>query len=140
VTVLTDAGAIASGKALFEANCIACHGNAAEGKPALGPNLTDAHWIHGGGIKNVFKTIKYGVKEKGMIDWKSQLKPPELQAVASYVLSLQGSNPANAQPPQGELWKEEGATADATDRTVAPTDSIKTPADTASATGMAQVK
>jgi cytochrome c oxidase cbb3-type subunit 3 len=62
-------------------------------RPGLGPNLTDAYWIHGGGVKNVFKTIKYGVPEKGMISWKSQLKPIEMQAVASYILSLQGTNP-----------------------------------------------
>jgi hypothetical protein len=51
--------------------------------------------------------------------------------VASYVLSLQGINPANAQPAQGELWKEEGAAAtDSTatvppDSTLAPADSLK---------------
>lgn len=132
VTLLTDAGAINTGKGIFEANCVACHGPAAEGKPGLGPNLTDAYWIHGGGIKNVFTTIKYGVKEKGMIDWKSQLKAPELQAVASYVLSLQGTKPANAREPQGDLWKEDGAAA--TDSTsVIPMDSTATPADTTSA-------
>lgn len=131
VTLLTDASAIGTGKGIYEANCIACHGPAAEGKAGLGPNLTDGYWIHGGGIKNVFKTIKYGVKEKGMIDWKSQLKAPELQAVASYVLSLQGTNPANAREPQGDLWKEEGpAASDST--TVAPADSSVTPADTTS--------
>lgn len=139
VTALTDATAIGSGKALFEANCVACHGTGAEGKQGLGPNLTDAYWIHGGGIKNVFRTIKYGVKEKGMIDWKSQLKPPELQAVASYVLSLQGTNPANAQPPQGELWQEEAAPAAAADSTAMPADSTATPADsTAVAPKLAQ--
>ncbi|MBL8000706.1 MAG: c-type cytochrome [Flavobacteriales bacterium] len=140
VKLLTDAGAIGTGKGLYEANCVACHGSAAEGKTGLGPNLTDAYWIHGGGIKNVFSTIKYGVPAKGMISWKTQMKASELQAVASYVLSLQGSEPANAQPPQGDLWKEEGAPAAAADSTAAPADSSATPADTASASGMAQAK
>lgn len=131
VTLLTDAVSITAGKGLFEANCVACHGAAAEGKISLGPNLTDAYWIHGGGIKNVFTTIKYGVTSKGMIAWKTQMKANELHAVASYVLSLQGTNPANAQPAQGELWKEEGAAAtDSTatvppDSTLAPADSLK---------------
>jgi len=128
VTLLTDAGNLNTGKGLFEANCVACHGAAAEGKSGLGPNLTDPYWIHGGGIKNVFTTIKYGVTAKGMIAWKTQMKANELHAVASYVLSLQGSNPANAQAPQGDLWKEEGATASDSTLTV-PVDSISVPAD-----------
>jgi hypothetical protein len=32
--------------------------------------------------------------------------------VASYILSLQGSNPANAMPPQGELWNPSSIAAD----------------------------
>jgi hypothetical protein len=32
---------------------------------SVGPNLTDAYWMHGGGVKNIFKTVKYGVPEKG---------------------------------------------------------------------------
>ncbi len=129
VKQLTDAGAINTGKGLFEANCVACHGAAAEGKAGLGPNLTDAYWLHGGGIKNVFTTIKYGVPAKGMISWKTQMKASELQAVASYVLSLQGSAPANAREPQGDLWKEEGALAPADSTAAAPTDSTAAPAD-----------
>jgi cytochrome c oxidase cbb3-type subunit 3 len=128
VTLLTDASALNTGKGLYEANCVACHGAAAEGKSGLGPNLTDPYWIHGGGIKNVFTTIKYGVTAKGMIAWKTQMKANELHAVASYVLSLQGSDPANAQAPQGDLWKEEGATATDSTLTV-PTDSTLVPAD-----------
>jgi cytochrome c oxidase cbb3-type subunit 3 len=74
-----------------------------------------------------------------MIDWKSQLKPAELQAVASYVLSLQGTNPANAQPPQGELWKEDGAPVTAADSTAMPADSTTVPTDsTAGAPKLAQ--
>ncbi|MBK9761406.1 MAG: hypothetical protein IPO90_15930, partial [Flavobacteriales bacterium] len=30
-------------------------GTGLEGKEGLGPNLTDAYWKHGGGIKNVFR-------------------------------------------------------------------------------------
>ena len=36
---LTDAGDIAAGKTLFDANCVACHRADAGG--AIGPNLTD---------------------------------------------------------------------------------------------------
>ncbi|MFM8487873.1 MAG: c-type cytochrome, partial [Bacteroidota bacterium] len=77
-------------------------------------NMTDEYWIHGGGIKNVFKTIKYGVPEKGMISWQSQLKPSDMQKVASYILTLKGTNPPNAKAPQGDIWKDENAASTAT--------------------------
>lgn len=104
VTLLTDASGISSGKAIFEANCIACH--AADGGGIVGPNLTDDYWIHGGGIKNIFKVIKYGVVEKGMIAWQTQLNPNQMQEVASYVMSLHGTTPAAPKQPEGEIWEE----------------------------------
>ena len=60
-----------------------------------------------GGIKNVFKVIKYGVVEKGMIAWQTQLSPNQMQEVASYVLSLHSTTPAAPKQPEGEIWKEE---------------------------------
>jgi cytochrome c oxidase cbb3-type subunit 3 len=107
VTLLTDASGLSSGKAIFETNCIACH--AADGGGIVGPNLTDDYWIHGGGIKNVFKVIKYGVVEKGMIAWQTQLNPNQMQEVASYVLSLHGTTPAAPKQPEGEIWSEDPA-------------------------------
>lgn len=109
VTALTDAGALGEGELIFKNTCAACHGQHGEGM--VGPNLTDEYWLHGGGIKNVFHTIKYGVPEKGMISWQSQLKPSDIQKVASYILTLKGTNPANPKAPQGEIWK---GTADST--------------------------
>ena len=127
VTLLTDAGSIAAGNTEFHEYCVACHGPALEGKEGLGPNLTDPYWKHGGGIKNVFHTIAYGVPEKGMISWKAQLKPVEIQNLASYILSMQGSNPPNAKAPEGELWTENIATPDSA---AVPTDSASAPGDT----------
>jgi cytochrome c oxidase cbb3-type subunit 3 len=106
VEVLTDAQSLAEGAEIFKANCLACHGAAGEG--GVGPNMTDEYWVHGGGIKNIFKTIKYGVPEKGMISWKSQLKPVAMQKVSSYILTLQGTNPPNAKAPEGEKWVDSG--------------------------------
>ncbi|MBI1287349.1 MAG: c-type cytochrome [Flavobacteriales bacterium] len=126
VELLTDATSIANGKEKFQTLCIACHGATGGSMPGgVGPNLTDQYWLHGGGIKNVFKTIKYGVPAKGMISWESQLTPRQIQEVASYVLSLQGSNPPNAKEPQGDLWSGEvvepaAAPADSTDVQEAP--------------------
>jgi cytochrome c oxidase cbb3-type subunit III len=100
VTLLTDKAKLADAGKLFVEKCAMCHGEKGEGKN--GPNLTDDNWIHGNSIKEVFAVIKNGVLEKGMISWKDQISPPNMRAVASYVLSLRGTNPAGAKEPQGE--------------------------------------
>lgn len=84
-TLLTDASALASGKKLFDANCVVCHNPKGEGN--IGPNLTDKHWIYGFDIKDVFKTIKLGAPN-GMPEHASKLNPIEIQQVSSYVLEL----------------------------------------------------
>lgn len=107
VVMLTDPGRIENGKKLFKAKtCNSCHGDLGEGNQ-IGPNLTDEYWLHGGSIKDVFSTIKYGVPSKGMISWQSQILPSDMNDIASYILSLQGSNPPNAKDPQGELYVPE---------------------------------
>lgn len=108
VTLLTDAAALAEGKTIFETNCAACH--RADGGGQIGPNLTDEQWILGGGIKNLFHTINNGGRDgKGMIAWKGTLKPKEMQKVASYIISLKGSNPADPKAPEGEVWVDDAA-------------------------------
>ncbi len=103
VTLLTDAGDLNAGKDIFNTNCIACH--MADGGGGIGPNLTDEHWVLGGGIKNVFKTVSEGGRSgKGMIAWKAQLKPSQIAQVSSFVLSLQGTIPANPKAPEGDVW------------------------------------
>lgn len=88
-----------AGKSIYIANCAACHGANAEG--VIGPNLTDRYWLHGGEIKDVFKTIKYGIPEKGMVPWEQTLTPSQIAEVASYILTLRDSNPAGAKAPDG---------------------------------------
>jgi cytochrome c oxidase cbb3-type subunit 3 len=90
---------------VFASRCAQCHGAGAEGK--IGPNLTDPYWLHGGRPTQIYHTITEGVPEKGMLAWKQQLRPAELLAVAAYVTSLQGSNPANPKPPQGDKHADE---------------------------------
>jgi cytochrome c oxidase cbb3-type subunit 3 len=105
VELLTEPAELKKGEAIYQTNCLACH--AADGGGGIGPNLTDEHWILGGGIKNVFHTVSEGGRAgKGMIAWKSSLKPAEIQQVASYILSLQGTSPANPKDPEGEIWTE----------------------------------
>ena len=110
VVLLTDKESLEAGKEIFTTNCAACH--RADGGGQIGPNLTDAHWILGGGIKNVFHTITNGGRDgKGMVSWKTNgMKPKEIQKVASYILSLQGSNPKDAKEAEGEVWVDENAT------------------------------
>jgi cytochrome c oxidase cbb3-type subunit 3 len=112
VTLMTDVAALADGKKLFGSSCAPCHGP--DGQGVVGPNLTDDYWLHKGGVKDVFKTIKYGVPEKGMKSWKDDFNPNQIAQLASYIKSLHGSKPANAKEPQGELYKDDPAAIDST--------------------------
>ncbi|MFY0591108.1 cbb3-type cytochrome c oxidase N-terminal domain-containing protein [Roseivirga sp.] len=105
VTVTTEPEAIASGMEFFNGNCAICH--KADGGGLAGPNLTDEYWRNGGGMKNIYKVIKNGVQGTAMIPWESRLNPDQMRGLASYVLTLQGTNPPGALPPDGELYKEE---------------------------------
>ncbi len=99
-----DADIIAKGKSVFmSSNCQSCHRNDGGGN-TIGPNLTDAYWLHGGEIKNIFSTIKNGVVEKAMPAWGKVMSQKDVRDVSFYVMSLQGTNPQNAKAPQGELF------------------------------------
>ena len=114
-----DPEILKNGKGVFaNSNCGACH-RVDGGGNTIGPNLTDQYWIHGGGIKNVYSTIKNGAIEKGMPAWGKSMKPQDVRDVAFYVMSLQGTNPSNAKAPQGELYKaaENIVTSDSTKAT-----------------------
>lgn len=101
---LADAMGIADGRSVYDANCAACHGKIGEG--GVGPNLTDAYWIHGGSLSEVFKSIKYGWPAKGMKAWQTDLSAVQMKNVTSFIHSLQGSNPPNAKAPEGDLYTE----------------------------------
>lgn len=102
LVVLTEDSDIEAGKAIYsEMSCFACHGMNGEGN-AIGPNLCDDAWINGCDFQSVFNIIKNGNPAKGMAAYKAQLSDSHIQSVSSYVLSLRGSNPANAKEPQGE--------------------------------------
>ncbi len=102
MTALTDAADIDEGNSIYmQMSCFACHGVNGEGN-AIGPNLTDNTWLNGCEFQSVFNIIKNGNAAKGMTPFKTQLSDARIQKVASYVLSLKGSNPPNAKAPQGE--------------------------------------
>ncbi|MDQ0105396.1 cytochrome c oxidase cbb3-type subunit 3 [Chitinophaga terrae (ex Kim and Jung 2007)] len=100
VTLLTEPADLAAGQKIFAASCAPCHGP--QGQGVVGPNLTDDYWLHGGKINEIFKTIKYGVAEKGMKAWQEDFSPKQLAQIASYVKSIHGSNPPNPKEPQGQ--------------------------------------
>jgi mono/diheme cytochrome c family protein len=91
---------IALGKNIFQgkaagAICFTCHGTDAKGVPGLGPNLTDATWLHGDGSMTFLTTIiRTGVAKPKQ---SAAVMPPfggtalnaeQLRAVAAYVYSL----------------------------------------------------
>lgn len=109
---MMDASGIAEGAGLFAKNCLACHGD--KGQGSVGPNLTDDYWLHNGGIRDIFHSIKYGWPEKGMKSWEADFSPVQIAQLASYIKSLKGSNPPGAKEPQGTVYTET-ATYPATD-------------------------
>ena len=101
---LADAKGIAEGKKFFMGTCFPCHGANGEGN-AVGPNLTDEYWLHGGSLGDVFKTVTNGVPDKGMQAWGKTFSPTDIKNISSFILSLQGTKPANAKAPQGNLYE-----------------------------------
>lgn len=97
---VSDPGLMAQGRQAYITYCAPCH--RMDGGGLVGPNLTDDYWIHGESYHETLKTIINGVPEKGMLTWRGVLKPDEIQAVASFIYSLRGSNPPNAKPPENQ--------------------------------------
>ena len=79
---------VRGGKAVFEANCVPCHGADARGNQSLGvPNLTDGAWINGRGWTAVYAMVTNGRKGE-MPTWESRLSPGERKLLTAYVLDL----------------------------------------------------
>lgn len=113
VVLLTDAAKIKEGAELFTSKCAVCHGDKGQGN--VGPNLTDEYWLHGGDVHSVFKTIKYGVPSKGMVAWQNSMNGAQIQALTSFIHTLQGTNPAGAKEPQGEKMESAEVSVEVTD-------------------------
>ncbi len=110
VTLLTATTDISAGASIFTQYCVVCHRPDAGG--LVGPNLTDKFWLHGGDIKDLFTTIKYGVQGKGMKSWQQELSPMMMAQVASYIKSLKDTNPVNPKAPEGNEWIPPSAATD----------------------------
>jgi cytochrome c oxidase cbb3-type subunit 3 len=98
---------MAASKEIFAVRCMPCHG--AEGQGIIGPNLTDDYWMHGRTLAEIRRTINDGRPNEGMIPWKDQLKPTEIDTLTAYVGALAGTNPPNPKPPQGVDSKGQAA-------------------------------
>lgn len=105
IKLTQDAAVISTGAQVFATRCLPCHGD--KGQGIIGPNLTDDFWLHGGTIADIHRTITDGVLEKGMIAWKGQLTPDQIDAVSAFVWTLHGTNPPNPKAPQGDEVKRE---------------------------------
>lgn len=89
-TVVVTPEVIAAGKAIFMANCVACHGADLHG--GVGPDLTDRTWIHGDTLPEITNVIMQGVPEKGMLTWGPILGPQKVAEVAAFVHASGGGN------------------------------------------------
>jgi cytochrome c oxidase cbb3-type subunit 3 len=80
-----------AGKQTFVSLCAACHLPSMRGKSenpaAVGPDLTDTAWVHGGTPKEVFATVSKGVVAKGMPAWEPILGQKNTAEVVAYILS-----------------------------------------------------
>ncbi|TAJ39725.1 MAG: cytochrome-c oxidase, cbb3-type subunit III [Reyranella sp.] len=84
---------ITAGKAVFAANCVACHGAEAKGNPELGaPDLTDAHWIHGNDENSIYADVWGGLKGQ-MPGWEGRLTPIERKILVLYLIDLRSKRP-----------------------------------------------
>jgi cytochrome c oxidase cbb3-type subunit 3 len=102
IAFTTSGSELEEGAKLFQASCASCH--AADGGGGTGPNLCDDSWIHGGSPKDIFKSIKYGWKEKGMIPWKDLYNDQKILKIASYMNTFQGKKPLSPKAPQGDKY------------------------------------
>jgi len=91
-TLSQDAATLARGKEVFAINCVSCHGPAGAG--LVGPNLTDLAQIHGSQRLDIYKTVRDGVIEKGMVAWSTMLTHEQLVDVTAFVVTLRGQNVA----------------------------------------------
>lgn len=97
-------GGVDKGKVVFETNCTACHKD--QGIGDIGPNLTDAFWIHGQGLSaDLYKVVFNGVEDMGMPVWKEMLSKEEIYQVVAYVGTLRNLN-LKGKEPQGQKVQE----------------------------------
>ncbi len=103
VKMSKDSSHVAAGKAIYQTNCVACHGpdlsGTLNGVKLPGEPLNDADWKYGGKPLEIMKTITDGPPTTlpdgspnpplGMVPWNSQLSPAQITQIVAYILSKQ---------------------------------------------------
>ena len=88
-----------AGRIAFAENCQPCHGAGGGGNPGF-PALAAGNWIWGGTLEDIQKTLTYGIRSAHdntrqgpmpRFGVDAMLKPPEIQVVAEYVMTLYGT-------------------------------------------------
>jgi len=74
-----------AGRATYLSTCASCHTEKLTG--AIGPNLVDHLWIHGGKPMDIYQTVGKGVLAKGMPPWGPVLGSKKISEVVAFVLS-----------------------------------------------------
>jgi cytochrome c oxidase cbb3-type subunit 3 len=95
-----DAAVVAAGQAVYTSTCLACHGPTGGG--LVGPNLTDAFYVHGAQPVDTLRIIKDGSLQKGMPAWGPVLGDEKTRAAAVFVLTLRNTNAAGGKAPEGK--------------------------------------
>ena len=102
-----NAALVDAGKAVYNANCAACHLASLRGKTenvaAIGPDLTDTKWVYGGSPVEVYDLITKGVLAKGMPTWGPVLGAKKIGEVTAFILSKhkEGEPVVREQPGSG---------------------------------------
>ncbi|TVQ10674.1 MAG: hypothetical protein EA364_12015 [Balneolaceae bacterium] len=100
--ILTDQASLDAGRIVYTNPaqlCVTCHGANAQG--LVGPDLTNEYWKHGCDLPSLMISVKVGFPQQGMPAYGSgsRLTDLQLQQLASYLISLRGSNPDGAKAP-----------------------------------------
>ena len=87
------AAKIDAGKAVFAANCVACHGDDAKGKADLGgPDLTDRFWIYGGDAEFIANTV-WGGRQGQMPSWDGEASRRSIARSSRSICSICAGRP-----------------------------------------------
>lgn len=102
ISMSRDPAVVAEGEATFGLYCVACHMAGLRGPDespiAIGPNLVDDIWIHGGTPADIQRTITDGVPEKGMVSWGPVIGDQKIVELVAFILSKQEASAGASAP------------------------------------------
>jgi disulfide bond formation protein DsbB len=109
---------VSEGSSIFQTNCSACHGQAAQGVPGLGPNLIESEFVHGISDDELLAFIIVGRMpwDEGNVTGIAMparggnpaLTDDNLRAVIAYIRT--STNPGLVAEPAGDTASSEAAT------------------------------